>query len=346
MSYSVSPKTIVSGRAARSAAFVAATMAIVSGLSTPAFAGYSVGTFANTGRGYARGCAAEYNIGGTGAHFIVNDGSGGPCDPDAFLSQQGAVVTVNGTTDTTGTLTAAFDMSSVVRLPDAAYATSSADLAKGEVHLFASATGFSGAIAQASLSDTLHFSVAGADANTVTYIPVSFSFDGTMPGTSDPATASAELNYGFYFGNAYTYEFGDYAAGYYGYNSRYPTFIYSGDPRVSGWVSSSFASYSPLDTRFAGVYALTGASGDIPIDFSLGLSASNVALDYSHTGKISIGHVDGLSFTSDSGVFLNAVGGAVPEPASWAMIIGGFGMIGAGVRGRRSIFSSTQMRVS
>jgi hypothetical protein len=30
------------------------------------------------------------------------------------------------------------------------------------------------------------------------------------------------------------------------------------------------------------------------------------------------------------------VNGAVPEPASWAMMIGGFGMVGAAMRRRRT----------
>lgn len=317
------------------AATMAAVVPLVAGASA-AQAGYSVQTVANTGRGYLRGCAAEYNVGGTGAHFINNDGGGSTCDPSAYLSQQNAVVTVSGTTDTTGNLTKAFDMSSVVALPDSAYASAAADLATGTVHLSATAAGFSGANASARLIDTLHFTVAGADANTVTYIPVSFSFDGFMPGTSDPQTAFGQVGYGFFFGNASTYEFGDYGAGYYGYYNTYPTFTYASPPRVGGWESYSFASYSPLDTRFSGIYALTGASGDIPIDFSLSLNATHVALDFSNTGRISIGKVNGLSFTSDSGTFLsaNAVGG-VPEPASWAMLIAGFGMIGAGVRTRQ-----------
>ncbi|UAK26684.1 PEPxxWA-CTERM sorting domain-containing protein [Sphingomonas nostoxanthinifaciens] len=305
---------------------------------TAAQAGYSVSTIANTGRGYLRGCQAGYNAGGfTGAKFQVNDGSTGPCNPAGFLSSQGAVVTVSGTTDTTGTATAAHDESSVVALPDAAYATAAADLSTGEVHLLASAASFSSADASAHLADTLHFTIAGASADTVTLIPVSFSFDGKLDGTSNPSTASGELNYGFYFGNAQAYEFGDYGAGYYGYNGTYPTFTYVSDPRVNGWESYSFTSYDPLNTQFTGLYAITGATADISFDFGLELRATNVALDYTNTGKVSIGSVAGVSYTSDSGVFLQAAGvpGAVPEAATWMMMIGGFGLTGGAMRRRR-----------
>lgn len=317
---------------------LAATAAFAAG-TTPAQAGYSVQTYANTGRGYNRGCAATYNFNTTGASFINNAGGGGACDPAAFARDQNATVTVTGSTDTTGTLTAAHDESSVVRLPDAAYATAAADLATGTVRLLATATGFSESGAQARLIDTLHFTVAGARADTVTLIPVSFAFDGTMPGTSDPKTASGELNYSFYFGNASAYEFGDYAAGYYGINGNYPTFTYGGvAPRVGGWQSYSFGSYDPLNTQFTGLYAITGASADVPIDFDLFLRAGNVALDYTNTGRVTIGSVDGVSYTSDSGVFLTGGGatvGGVPEPASWALLMAGFGIVGAAARRRR-----------
>ena len=100
-------------------------------------------------------------------------------------------------------------------------------------------------------------------------------------------------------------------------------------------MSYSFAKYSPLNTRFTGIYAITGATADIPLDFRLGLNVTNLALDYTHTGSVTIGHVAGVSFTSDSGVFLTAASGAVPEPAAWALMMGGFGLVGAMARRRR-----------
>ncbi len=319
-------------------ALAAATLASVVGLTAPAHASYSVQTVANTGRGYLRGCAATYNTNGTGAKFINNAGGDNPCVPSDFLSSQGAVVTATGTTDTTGTATAAHDESSVVGGLDAAFATAAANLATGKVGLTASATNFSTANSSARLIDTLHFTVAGATASTVTYIPVSFSFAGTFVPGGDPAHSSAELTWGFYFGNASTYEFGDYGAGYYA-PPNYPTFAFpeTTPGRTAGWASYSFASYTPTDTRFSGMYAITGATADIPVDFSLALNAYNVALDYLDTGNVRIGAVAGVSYTSDSGVFLTAgdsVGG-VPEPASWAMLVAGFGVIGALARRRR-----------
>lgn len=331
---------------------IAAAMLALATAAEASAAGYSVSTSANTGRGYARGCAAQYNpSGGTGASFVVNDGSNANCisgggpGSTAFNNQN---VTVTGSTDKTGTLTASHDESSNVSFDPiygSAHASAAADLATGKVHLFATAEYSAGdagaaAIASARLNDTLHFSVAGANANTITLIPVSFAFDGKFtPGRALNPTAT--LYYDFTFGNARAYEFGDYGAGYYN-GTSYPTFAFPAAAGItSGWQSASFSSYDPQNTRFSGIYALTGASADIPISFGLQIIAgNNVTLDYLNTGSISIGKVAGVSFTSDSGVFLTKAGGAVggvPEPASWAMLIAGFGLTGATLRRRRAL---------
>ena len=301
---------------------------------TAAHAAYFVETVANTGRGYDRGCAASYNSIGTGARFVVNDGSNAPCGPTATFN--GENVTVTGSTDTTGTLKSAHDESTVVSPPDYAKATSVADLKTGKVHLYATATGFSSATAQAELNDTLRFTIAGATASTVTLIPVRFAFDGALTGSS-ATSSSADLLWGFSFGSAMAAEFGDYGAACYG-PPRYPTFAFpeATPSRVSGWQSFSFASYTPTDTRFTGIYAITGAHANIPVDFRLTIDTDNATLDYTHTGSVGIGAVAGVSYTSDSGVFLTGGSGAVPEPAAWALMLAGFGLVGAMARGRRA----------
>ena len=332
---------------------VAITAAAIVCAATPAYAGYSVSTSANTGRGYARGCQAGYNAGSqVGASFVLNDGSNANCingggpGTTTFNNQ---VVTVTGSTDATGTLKASHDESSTFAFPaiyGSAQAAASADLAMGQVHLFATAEYSAGdagasAIAAATLNDTLHFTVAGANADTVTLIPVSFAFDGVFtPG--QPLGPTATLYYNFAFGSARAYEFGDYGAGYYN-GTSYPTFSYPAAQGImSGWQSASFTHYDPQDTRFSGVYAITGTSADIPISFGLEIAAgNNVTLDYSHTGSVSVGHVAGVSYTSDSGVFLTAgnVGG-VPEPVSWTLLVVGFAAVGGMARHRREVVSA------
>lgn len=62
---------------------------------------------------------------------------------------------------------------------------------------------------------------------------------------------------------------------------------------------------------------------------------------FSETAGLSFGALpEGLSWTSQSGAFLRdweapgGPGGAIPEPASWAMLIAGFGLVGGAVRRR------------
>lgn len=67
---------------------------------------------------------------------------------------------------------------------------------------------------------------------------------------------------------------------------------------------------------------------------------SDVTLcDFGNTASFRFGATpDGLSWASESGVFLSAIGGGggvIPEPATWAMLVAGFGLVGAAARRRR-----------
>ena len=295
----------------RATLILVTTAALMFGTSA-VHAAYYVQTYADATGGYNRGCAATYNYGNTfgqGAAFISDAGNSAPCaHPVAQFN--GQTLTTIGTEDTTGKLTAANDSSNLVTDNGSysANATASADLKTGKVHLTGTGAGiyagFGSFTSLARLNDTLHFTVAGANASTVTLVPVSFSFAGNLIDGATPSQSSAELNWSFSFGNASTYEFGDYGAGYYA-PPRYPTYEFpeTTPSRTSGWESYSFASYTPTDTRFTGLYAITGASADIPIDFLLEIRGNGLTLDYSNGGTIGVGDVSGLSYTSDSGVF-------------------------------------------
>jgi len=305
----------------------AAALAVSSGAAnaTVAASNYYVSTFADATGGYNRGCAATYNYGNTfgqGAAFIIDSGSNAPCaHPVAHFNGQTLVTT--GTEDHSGKLKAAND-SSVLTTDNGSYsatATASADLKTGKVHLYGTSVGFGSFTSIAHLNDTLHFTVRGASASTVTLIPVRFSFDGKLIDGSDPAHSSATLMWGFGFGNASAAEFGYYGAAYYA-PPRDPAFIFpeTTPSQVAGWQSYNFASYSPTDTRFTGIYAITGASATIPIGFNFEIQGNGLTLDYTHTGTIGVGNVQGVTYTSDSGVFGTGGSTSVPEPAALALL--------------------------
>lgn len=66
--------------------------------------------------------------------------------------------------------------------------------------------------------------------------------------------------------------------------------------------------------------------------------------DFGNTGKFAFGSLPaGLSFTSDSGVFLSGAPATVPEPGTWAMF--SIGLISAGILRRRSGNGSRRRRV-
>ena len=90
------------------------------------------------------------------------------------------------------------------------------------------------------------------------------------------------------------------------------------------------------ETQFSGcvncVFSAFGKSGaDTPFTFS-SLTATFDVLDLAATSDPVLGQGFRLSF----GVFGSPPGG-VPEPATWAMMLGGFGVAGGALRQRRAV---------
>ena len=59
--------------------------------------------------------------------------------------------------------------------------------------------------------------------------------------------------------------------------------------------------------------------------------------DFSNSAHLRFVLPKNVTFTSQSGVGLTGTLGAVPEPSTWAMLIVGFGAVGAGMRRSRRL---------
>lgn len=91
-------------------------------------------------------------------------------------------------------------------------------------------------------------------------------------------------------------------------------------------------------------YAYNHASGSLSVGTEAGLRGCGLpensfcfVIDRASSAAPSIDTVfqvtpTGTFFTRD--VRLGVIGGGIPEPATWAMMLGGFGLIGAAMRGR------------
>ena len=103
--------------------------------------------------------------------------------------------------------------------------------------------------------------------------------------------------------------------------------------------------YQELNEALGGSLVTTGGvnSYDVFVSFSI-FSAmnghpANVYMDFLNTATFGITADPGVTYTSESGLLGSAITptAAVPEPASWALMILGFGAVGATLRRRAGL---------
>jgi hypothetical protein len=183
-----------------------------------------------------------------------------------------------------------------------------------------------GADAYAQFSDVLDFSIAGATSTTLTDITVDVLLDGAI---SAPGPYSvAGMSYGVGFGDASSSFSLQSVAGV---TSTY-------GPGYRNWKSATWTA-GPSGWHFTGIYTLTGAAQALGVSSSLGVSAAGGESLFGHTAAMTFLLPDNVTFTSHSGTFLSALtpSTAVPEPATWAMMLAGFGLVGSALRRRQSL---------
>ena len=100
------------------------------------------------------------------------------------------------------------------------------------------------------------------------------------------------------------------------------SFNYNNYGDNSGFYTAYDASYNVVSTGFLG--DLSDDSGSFYLVHVAGSGIVDLKIDNDYGGDDWVFGLRSLSF------------GAVPEPASWALMIGGFGMVGAKLRRRRA----------
>lgn len=303
--------------------------------------GYGVGTSAVAGNFFKfTGSTSTYRMGADSSGNYTRRGDVLPLQTDGCAARLANVPTDYCVAGGTGPITTNFNLTASsngasIIMNDGALTTlgngrafAYADLSSGNMGASADGTyGFSG-LGVASFNDTLTFNIANANASTVTNIGVTFTIDGVLRGAQNAygvADVGASLNFGGAAANLFFQQV-----------QTDPVFVRLSE---SGWISGSWDTNSnPSLSTFTGVYALTGMSQVLSISSALSAGAGSGAVsNFSNTSKFRFSLPTDVTFTSASGVFLSAlnpVNNAVPEPATWAMMIFGFGLAGVSLRRR------------
>jgi hypothetical protein len=188
----------------------------------------------------------------------------------------------------------------------------------------------------AGLNDTLHFSVAGAGADTHTTIGVTFTVDGAM---STSPNGQGE----FYGGLAFGGESAQFYLGNFGNSATNPSqTLGTFSTYPAGFDNGVWTSNSDFTKNvFTGTFTLIGSEADLATSFSATLNCSDgiggtATCNYGNTA-ISLQLPSDVTYTSDSGVFLtaSAIAAAVPEPQTWALMVGGLALMGGAISRRR-----------
>jgi hypothetical protein len=201
----------------------------------------------------------------------------------------------------------------------------SANLQAGTVGAKAASNTFNGVgNASAELYEDLQFFFTGGGTRQVT---ATASLDGSI-GSFANANSLTGLSYNMNFGTSnFSYVSQGSQLGF-AFNTGTPT----------GWDSFSFTNVTETGFDFTGKFTINDGEKRSFSQRLYLICQDGVTCDFLNTGRVGLQLPAGVSFTSGSGVFLQPPAtGAVPEPASWAMMISGFGLTGGAMRRRRRL---------
>jgi len=201
-------------------------------------------------------------------------------------------------------------------LPEAT-ASGYADLRTGKLGAGAFTTGVA-TDASASFRDRLLVTIPGATAETLTPISFGIKLDGIRGGSERNLT---QMYIGYQFGTE---------------GSNLGAYLYHTAGTQSGNSLESTCAISTVTEfglRGTCAYFLKGSEAVVLINAVLRVQATNPGgigiaySDYTNTSALSLRLPEGVTFVSESGFFGTAA--SVPEPGTWAMMVLGFGAIGA-----------------
>jgi hypothetical protein len=228
--------------------------------------------------------------------------------PIAGITPGNLTTVINGVT-VSGPGSPATSFSVAVSEPRSS-ASAYADMRLGKIGAFAGTTPTGFSSSSASISDRLMFNIPGAAAATITPLRFRISLH-----------ATALDAYGNMTFSGYTW-LGTLGGGY--------------ASNVQPWVIGHNSWLEGTTRYFDLTYNLVGSNPAFGADLILeAIANSGSTSDFSNTASIQIFTPPGAIFTSESGQFL-AGANAVPEPGSWAMLITGFGLVGAIARRSRT----------
>jgi hypothetical protein len=291
---------------------------------------------------YAGSCAAASGIGG-GADAQANIGNG----HDAPTNFQHGSNVVSTSWSENGWANSASFSNSISSM------TTSSNLADGTLHAYA-VTGAEGgdvisssqSFSMARISDVITFNnTSGAALN----LGVGYTYDGQFIGSFgngawfDSATilfALGSPDNSIVYANSGQRIFGTEQT------DMDASGVFNHRPDFGG--TAADFSYSAFGTPGNGLFGggtstfISIPTGTSQLGFSLTLAmqcrVANTICDFANTSTFAFASLPtGLSYTSDSGVLFSALNqgaGAVPEPATWAMMLLGFGLLGAAQRSR------------
>jgi hypothetical protein len=156
-------------------------------------------------------------------------------------------------------------------------------------------------------------------------------------GTSNPVSAKLTIAGvtialgSDYYGSAYKSDYSPMSSSIDGFSTQVFDYVISPD-------GSTYASYSLYNYAYVNSARITSSDLRTPDAFTpLSGYGSGTYQNYDYaTGTQAYAQFDATSFTSSPA--------AVPEPASWALMIGGFGIAGGALRRRRSTMAATPAR--